>query len=76
MIKAEEISEIIKRQLAGFEQQQWNEIVVLSQLCDEAGQAVGAPQTCPDRLTDEEQSQLASQLVDLAPLVRFVDDKP
>jgi hypothetical protein len=63
------------RHFAGVEQQQWTEIVVLSQLCDQAGHPVGAPDTCPDRLTDEEQSQLASQLVDLAPLVRFVDDK-
>ena len=61
------------RQLAEFERQQWTEIVVLSQLCDEAGQGLDAPETCLDRLTDVEQSQIASQLVDLAPLVRFVN---
>ena len=47
--------------------------MVLSQLCDEAGQGLDAPETCLDRLTDVEQSEIASQLVDLARLVRFVN---
>jgi hypothetical protein len=45
----------------------------VSQLCDEAGQGLDAPETCLDRLTDVEQSEIASQLVDLAPLVRCVN---
>lgn len=61
------------RELVGAEKIHWKEIVIVSELCENAGGAEG-PKGCTDSLTSAEQDDLAGRLADLGPPIRFVED--
>ena len=67
------IYESVARELAAAEQAEWRKIVIVSELCANAGGAEG-PKGCDDSLSAAEQDELASRLKDLSPTVTFVED--
>jgi hypothetical protein len=67
------IYEGLARELVGTEQIEWKKIVIVSQLCADAGGA-GIPKGCDDALTAAEQADLAQRLADLGPPISFVED--
>ena len=80
------IYESLARELVGAEKVEWKKIVIVSELCANAGGAEG-PEGCDDSLDAAEQDELAQRLGDLGPrtlirrgsdaaLRRSVDDGP
>ena len=67
------IYESLARELVGTEKMEWKKIVIVSELCANAGGAE-APKGCDDAFTADEQTDLAQRLADLGPPVRFVED--
>ncbi len=67
------IYESTARELVGAEQITWKKIVIVSRLCENAGEAV-APKGCDDELSAAEQDELARRLADLGPPITFVED--
>ena len=67
------IYEGLARELVGTEKIEWKKIVIVSELCANAGGAE-APKGCDDSLSADEQSDLSQRLADLGPPISFVDD--
>jgi hypothetical protein len=67
------IYESLARELVGTEKIEWKKMVIVSKLCDNAGDAEG-PKGCDDALSVAEQNDLAQRLGDLGPSVTFVED--
>jgi hypothetical protein len=67
------IYESMARELIGAEKIEWKKIVIVSRLCENAGEAV-EPKGCDDSLTAAEQDELARRLDDLGTKVTFVED--
>ena len=67
------IYEGLARELVGTEKIEWKKIVIVSELCANAGGAE-APKGCDDSLTAAEQTDLAQRLADLGPPISFVED--
>jgi hypothetical protein len=67
------IYESTARELVGAEKIEWKKIVIVSRLCENAGEA-DVPKGCDDSLTAAEQEVLARRLDDLGTKVTFVED--
>jgi hypothetical protein len=67
------IYESLARELVGAEKVEWKKIVIVSELCANAGGAEG-PEGCDDSLGAAEQDELAQRLGDLGPRISFVED--
>jgi hypothetical protein len=67
------IYESLSRELVGTERVEWKKIVIVSELCDNAGGADG-PKGCKDAINAAEQTELAQRLGDLGAPITFVDD--
>jgi hypothetical protein len=67
------IYESLSRELVGTEKIEWKKIVIVSELCANAGGAE-APKGCDDSLSADEQTDLAQRLADLGPPISFVED--
>ncbi|MGH7540277.1 MAG: hypothetical protein ACRELC_04700 [Gemmatimonadota bacterium] len=67
------VYEAMTRELVGTEGFEWKKIVIVSELCGNAGSADG-PEDCEDTLTPEEQDELARRLADIGTAVTFVED--
>ena len=67
------IYESLARELVGAEKAEWKKIVIVSELCANAGGAEG-PEGCDDSLSAPEQDELAKRLGDLGPRISFVED--
>jgi hypothetical protein len=67
-----DVYEAVIRHLAGAEPFEWNEVVIVDDICSEAGEATGHT-GCVDELASDDQAALVTRLSDLAPTVRFVD---
>jgi hypothetical protein len=67
------IYEGLARELVGTEKVEWKKIVIVSELCANAGGAE-APKGCDDSLSTDEQNDLSQRLADLGPPISFVDD--
>jgi hypothetical protein len=68
-----DIYESLSRELVGVEEIEWKQIVVLTKLCEAAGEPA-APAGCEDSLSPQEQEALTTRLEDLGAPVTFVDD--
>lgn len=68
-----EIYESLTRELLEVEKLEWDEIVVLTELCEAAAEPA-APAVCEAPLSPAEQEDLAARLDDLDTPVSFVDD--
>lgn len=67
------IYEGLARELVGTEKIEWKKIVIVSELCANAGGAE-APKGCDDALSADEQTDLSQRLADLGPPISFVED--
>lgn len=67
------IYESLARELVGAEKVEWKQIVIVSELCANAGGAEG-PEGCDDSLDAAEQDELAQRLGDLGSRISFVED--
>ena len=67
------IYESTAREVLGAEKIEWKKIVIVSRLCENAGEA-DAPKGCDDELSAAEQEELAQRLADLGPPITFVED--
>ena len=62
--------EVVGAEGPGFE---WKRIVIVSKLCENAGQP-DQPKGCTDELSADEQAELASRTEGLAPKIEFIAD--
>jgi hypothetical protein len=62
--------EVVAAEGPGFE---WKRIVIVSRLCENAGQP-DQPRGCTDELSAQEQAELASRIAGLAPKIEFMAD--
>ena len=67
------IYESLARELVGSEKIEWKKVVIVSELCANAGGAE-APKGCDDSLSADEQNDLSQRLADLGPPISFVED--
>jgi hypothetical protein len=69
------IYEALTRELVGAEGPgfEWKRIVIVSKLCENAGQP-DDPTGCTDELSADEQAELASRIQGLAPKIEFMAD--
>jgi hypothetical protein len=68
-----EVYETMVRHLAGQEQIQWSEVVIVRGICANAGEP--AEHTgCDEEFSASDEEAMLGRLADLAPTVRFVDD--
>jgi hypothetical protein len=67
------VYEGLARELVGTEKIEWKKIVIVSELCANAGGAE-EPKGCDDSLTAAEQNDLSQRLADLGPPISFVED--
>jgi hypothetical protein len=62
--------EVVGAEGPGFD---WKRIVIVSKLCENAGQP-DQPEGCTDELSADEQAELASRIEGLAPKIEFMAD--
>jgi hypothetical protein len=67
------VYEAMTRELVGAEGFEWKKVVIVSTLCENAGEP-DKPTGCGDALTEQEQDELARRLEDLGAPVMFVED--
>jgi hypothetical protein len=68
-----DIYESLARELVGAEAVEWKRIVIVSELCENAGEP-RQMRGCDDILSTAEQDELAGRLDDLAPTISFTED--
>jgi hypothetical protein len=67
------IYEAMARELAGTEGIDWKRVVIVSTLCENAGDAV-EPKGCDEAFSAAEQDELALRLADLGAEIEFIED--
>ena len=68
-----DIYESLARELVGAEATEWKRIVIVSELCANAGSPEHADD-CDDALSPDEQDELGRRLDGLAPRISFMED--